>query len=392
MSTLVNTSSTEISVLKQKHDELLKKSLLTRSQFEGQLKEKSKVILELKVKEGRDIDTMIEMEKQIKFLNEILYKRNQSIQTIHMLAPKCATYNGRSTFANPKYLKKAQSDKPCLYQIPYDTSDPANRFAPDGEEIVTLSEESRSKLDKDKVKPYNYTYQNSLYETFKPPSKAYLDQLERAKEVRKTMWRKTPRSSMFKRRLIAADQASVFMEMMSDHNSSDLAPQRQEMSVENVSSGLVPQGQKASDYDNSDPVPPRQNVVPTAEKTDSSQQGLEFLFSPLLEEYYNPTHGQAEENNNDQAPNASHDYRWTRDHPLEQVRGNPTMPVQTRRQLATDPEMCMFALTPFSDADHAGCLDTRKSTSGGIQFLGDKLVSWMSKKQNCTAMSSAECK
>ncbi|GJS89484.1 retrovirus-related pol polyprotein from transposon TNT 1-94 [Tanacetum coccineum] len=49
-----------------------------------------------------------------------------------------------------------------------------------------------------------------------------------------------------------------------------------------------------------------------------------------------------------------------------------------------------FELTAFSDADHAGCVDTRKSTSGGIQFLGDKLVSWMSKKQNCTAMSSAE--
>ncbi|GJV63927.1 hypothetical protein Tco_1474755 [Tanacetum coccineum] len=161
------------------------------SQFEGQLKEKTKVISDLKVKEGKDIDTMIEMEKQIKFLNEILYKRNQSIQTIHMLAPKCATYHGRSTFANPKYCKKAQSDKPCLYEIPYDTSDPANRFAPDGEDTVTLEKESRSKLDKDKVKPYNYTYQNSLYETFKPPSKAYLDQLERAKEVRKTMWRKT---------------------------------------------------------------------------------------------------------------------------------------------------------------------------------------------------------
>ncbi|GJZ40432.1 hypothetical protein Tco_0586995 [Tanacetum coccineum] len=157
----------------------------------GELKEKTKVISDLKVKEGKDIDTMIEMDKQIKFLNEILYKRNQSIQTIHMLAPKCATYHGRSTFANPKYLKKAQSDKPRLYEIPYDTSDPANRFCPDGEETVTLEKESRSKLDKDKVKPYNYTYQNSLYETFKPPSKAYLDQLERAKEVRKTMWRKT---------------------------------------------------------------------------------------------------------------------------------------------------------------------------------------------------------
>nr|GEX93654.1 retrovirus-related Pol polyprotein from transposon TNT 1-94 [Tanacetum cinerariifolium] len=42
------------------------------------------------------------------------------------------------------------------------------------------------------------------------------------------------------------------------------------------------------------------------------------------------------------------------------------------------------------DADHAGCIDTRKSTSGGIQFLGDKLVSWKSKKQDCTAMSLAE--
>ncbi|GJR29002.1 retrovirus-related pol polyprotein from transposon TNT 1-94 [Tanacetum coccineum] len=49
-----------------------------------------------------------------------------------------------------------------------------------------------------------------------------------------------------------------------------------------------------------------------------------------------------------------------------------------------------FDLTAFSDADHAGCVDTRKSTSGGIQFLGDKLVSWMSKKHDCTTMSSAE--
>nr|GFB20142.1 hypothetical protein [Tanacetum cinerariifolium] len=53
------------------------------------------------------------------------------------------------------------------------------------------------------------------------------------------------------------------------------------------------------------------------------------------------------------------------------------------------PEGSSFDLTAFLDADHAGCIDSRKSTSGGIQFLGDKLVSWMSKKQNCTAMSSA---
>nr|GFA40190.1 hypothetical protein [Tanacetum cinerariifolium] len=41
-----------------------------------------------------------------------------------------------------------------------------------------------------------------------------------------------------------------------------------------------------------------------------------------------------------------------------------------------------FELTAFSDSDHAGCLDSHKSTSGGIQFLGgDKLASWSSKKQ-----------
>nr|GEW31730.1 hypothetical protein [Tanacetum cinerariifolium] len=50
-----------------------------------------------------------------------------------------------------------------------------------------------------------------------------------------------------------------------------------------------------------------------------------------------------------------------------------------------------FELTAFLDLDHAGCLDSCKSTSGGIHFLGgDKLVSWSSKKQDCTSMSSAE--
>ncbi|GJR59331.1 hypothetical protein Tco_1501493 [Tanacetum coccineum] len=50
-----------------------------------------------------------------------------------------------------------------------------------------------------------------------------------------------------------------------------------------------------------------------------------------------------------------------------------------------------FELTTFSDSDHAGCLDTCKSTSSGIQFLGgEKLVTWWSKKQDCTLMSTAK--
>ncbi|GJU38408.1 retrovirus-related pol polyprotein from transposon TNT 1-94 [Tanacetum coccineum] len=49
-----------------------------------------------------------------------------------------------------------------------------------------------------------------------------------------------------------------------------------------------------------------------------------------------------------------------------------------------------FELIAYSDADHAGCKDDCKSTSGGLQFLGGKLVSWSSKKQDCTAISTAE--
>nr|GEU50501.1 retrovirus-related Pol polyprotein from transposon TNT 1-94 [Tanacetum cinerariifolium] len=44
-----------------------------------------------------------------------------------------------------------------------------------------------------------------------------------------------------------------------------------------------------------------------------------------------------------------------------------------------------MALTAYADADHVGCQDTRRSTSGSAQFLGDKLVSWSSKKQKSTA-------
>nr|GEX29144.1 retrovirus-related Pol polyprotein from transposon TNT 1-94 [Tanacetum cinerariifolium] len=49
-----------------------------------------------------------------------------------------------------------------------------------------------------------------------------------------------------------------------------------------------------------------------------------------------------------------------------------------------------MSLTAYADADHAGCQDTRRSTSGSAQFLGDKLVSWLSKKQKSTVISSTE--
>nr|GEU49251.1 hypothetical protein [Tanacetum cinerariifolium] len=51
-----------------------------------------------------------------------------------------------------------------------------------------------------------------------------------------------------------------------------------------------------------------------------------------------------------------------------------------------------IALTTFIDADHAGCQDTRRSTSGSMQLLGDRLVSWSSKRQKRAAISSTKAK
>nr|GEW23124.1 hypothetical protein [Tanacetum cinerariifolium] len=148
----LKTKAYELLVVKEKHDELMKQSLLTKSHYEGLVKQKTKVITDLILRKEHDIEKMLSMEKQLKFLNEVIYKRSQSIQTIHMMAPKVPTYNGRPTFANPRYHKQAQSEISCLYVFPYDQSTHANRLIPDGEETLALERESRSKLNKDLVK------------------------------------------------------------------------------------------------------------------------------------------------------------------------------------------------------------------------------------------------
>nr|GEY76553.1 integrase, catalytic region, zinc finger, CCHC-type, peptidase aspartic, catalytic [Tanacetum cinerariifolium] len=133
----LNNCTVDYAKLKTKLNETL--GLLAQKDIdikEGLVKEKTKVIMDLKLKEEKDIDKMISMEKQLKFLNEIVYKRNQTIQTIHMLALKGPAFNGRSTFSNLMYLNKAQSEIPCLYAIPNDQFDPANRLVPDREETT----------------------------------------------------------------------------------------------------------------------------------------------------------------------------------------------------------------------------------------------------------------
>ena len=70
---------------------------------------------------------------------------------------------------------------------------------------------------------------------------------------------------------------------------------------------------------------------------------------------------------------------------LRYVRGTLHMGLLLRPSRSSD-------LMVYSDADWAGCPDTRHSTSGYAVFLGDNLVSWSSKRQNTVSRSSAEAK
>ncbi|GJR05631.1 hypothetical protein Tco_0528615 [Tanacetum coccineum] len=99
--------------------------------------------------ENRNIDREIDLEKKIKQLDNIIFKRGQSAQTVHMMTKSKICYDHSSKqaigFEKPFCLKKARESKPKLYDgntiLKMDTI-----VVPDSDETLALSEESRSKM------------------------------------------------------------------------------------------------------------------------------------------------------------------------------------------------------------------------------------------------------
>ncbi|GJV01242.1 hypothetical protein Tco_1334811 [Tanacetum coccineum] len=530
---------------------------------ESLVKEKTKVITDLKLKEEKDIDKMISMENQLKFLNKIVYKRSQSIQTIHMLAPKCPTFNERPTFANPIYLKKAQYEIPCLYEIPHDQFDHANRLVPDREETVTLEKESRSKLNKDLVKPFDYTkeivdqawvkHSNDHLHLRAPTAhdmeiliKTYLmpfalktqndsfifvhelkqemhadlkyvesleneiDELESEKAEFSNMYnmllqecvsndvmkssfvkpydvnapgpyRKSPKHVSFQspKESVGSndmvhnyyvEEAKKKAQLQNDKTLNTKPRVQQSTRSPNTTNGNKPKPRNFNQQPRNWPPSMSSHVsnrtvntvetlrnqkpflksndlaFPTCKKciysANHDERILKYLSkvnsrtstqkkdaqSHKTTKRYIPVEKKSESRNHGRqipigqriTPNKSANVYLKITTPRSGLTWKPTSRIFThvglkwipiRKSVETryntndnasslgkethNPKTIICAKSSslsaaFSDADHAGCIDTRKSTSGGIQFLGDKLVSWMSKKQDCTAMSSAE--
>nr|GEW50466.1 hypothetical protein [Tanacetum cinerariifolium] len=102
-----------------------------------------------KKEESKNIDREIVLEKKIKQIDNIVYKRDQSAQNVHMLTKPRLFYDHYTKqalgFQNPFYLKKAQQLEPKLY----DGNVIKNTYAiviPDFEETLMLAEESRLKM------------------------------------------------------------------------------------------------------------------------------------------------------------------------------------------------------------------------------------------------------
>nr|GEX07838.1 hypothetical protein [Tanacetum cinerariifolium] len=126
----------------------------------------------------------------------------------------------------------------------------------------------------------------------------------------------------------------------------------------NMGTSSINKSSSPTNYSTQQDTQPSMNIHPTsepstptnvhAEQNNDNQAEDEFtnpFCTPVREVAESSSHNIGNSNVHTFNQPQDSEYRWTKDHPLTQVRGNPSKPMQTRRQLATDPKMCMFALT-----------------------------------------------
>nr|GEV50000.1 hypothetical protein [Tanacetum cinerariifolium] len=158
----ITTLNDEISNLNKQ----LSKENLTISSF---MEEKKRPKHDFKTQEDKFFDKEVDLEAKIKDLENILLKRDQTVQTMHMLNPKPNSFYYPDQkialgYMNPSYLKKAQLKQQSLYNgnLLLEEHDPPVVY--DSEETLELAQESREKMRflKKEIKLTNYAKINQL--------------------------------------------------------------------------------------------------------------------------------------------------------------------------------------------------------------------------------------
>nr|GEY14643.1 hypothetical protein [Tanacetum cinerariifolium] len=151
-----------------------------------------------------------------------------------------------------------------------------------------------------------------------------------------------------------SDPAPECQTMASDQLSFDPAPECQTIASDQLSSDPTPECQTmTSDQNSSDPAPECQTMALNHESLKTYAKNDQVADDEFINIFSTPVQDQGETSSRHVDSSNMHtfyqrfpsEHRWTKDHPLEQVIGNPSQPVRTRRQLESDAEMCMFALT-----------------------------------------------
>nr|GEV18858.1 hypothetical protein [Tanacetum cinerariifolium] len=307
------------------------------------------------------------------------------------------------TFANPMHLKRAQSEKPCLYEIPNDQYDLANRLVPDREETLTLKREKslsnpvttqnlpqkakQAVRNTNVIKPGMYRIDSRTTQTKAPqlpqtsrntnPRMSTSTGLIHKTTISRPQLMSTqmkdkvvPNNSQMKDKKTKVEDQPWISSISNKTKSVTTCNDSLKSKTLNVNavcatcSSSVNNSSSPTDNSAKKDTQPSTNIHPTSETTtptninagenyNNQAEDTQFQQEEFINPFCTRVREVAESSSRNIDTSNMHtfnqpqdsEYRWIKDHLLSQVRRNPSNPVQTRRQLATDPEMCMFVLT-----------------------------------------------
>ncbi|GJY91128.1 hypothetical protein Tco_0506324 [Tanacetum coccineum] len=96
--------------------------------------EKESQIKFYKTREDKEIEKVVALENKVKALDDIVYKTDESVQTMNML-----NRNYKTSFVKPEFLKKVQRANPRLYDIGCYNDNLSLMLAPESDEMIRLA-------------------------------------------------------------------------------------------------------------------------------------------------------------------------------------------------------------------------------------------------------------